>query len=59
MGVPAYVVLSDRTLGELASRRPTSPGALLDVPGIGPSKLERFGGELLELLAETEAAAGG
>jgi ATP-dependent DNA helicase RecQ len=52
LGVPAYVVLPDRTLGELATRRPSTTEALLDVPGIGPSKLERFGAELLRVLAE-------
>jgi ATP-dependent DNA helicase RecQ len=56
LGVPAYVVLKDQALAELAARRPTNPDALLAVPGIGPSKLERFGSELLQLLAEARPA---
>ena len=48
--VPAYVVFDDKTLAALASTRPTSPPALLDVPGIGPVKAERFGAEVLEIV---------
>ncbi len=50
-GVPAYVVLHDATLRELAARRPTSPGELATVRGLGPTKLERYGEELLAVLA--------
>lgn len=50
-GVPAYVVFSDRTLVELAERRPTTLIALSGIPGIGPAKLERYGDEVLDLLA--------
>ncbi len=50
-GVPAYVVLHDATLRELAATRPTSQGALLGVKGLGPVKLERYGDELLAVLA--------
>jgi superfamily II DNA helicase RecQ len=51
--VPAYVVLHDATLDELAARRPRSEGELAAVKGLGPTKLERYGDELLELLATT------
>ena len=50
-GVPAYVVLHDTTLDELAALRPRSKGELAAVRGFGPTKLERYGMELLELLA--------
>jgi ATP-dependent DNA helicase RecQ len=50
-GVPAYVVLHDATLHELAARRPSSPGELATVKGLGPTKLERYGEELLAVLA--------
>ena len=50
-GVPAYVILHDRTLRELAERRPDSPEGLLEVPGIGLAKAQRYGEDLLELLA--------
>ena len=49
--MPAYVVLHDATLDELASQRPVSPAELAAVKGLGPAKLDRYGDELLELLA--------
>jgi ATP-dependent DNA helicase RecQ len=50
-GVPAYVIFHDRTLAEIASRRPASVDELATVPGVGPSKLDRYGRQLLECLA--------
>jgi len=49
--VPAYVILHDRTLHELAARQPTNANELLDVPGIGQAKAERYGAGLLEIIA--------
>ena len=51
-GVPAYVILHDRTLAELAEQRPQSSSALLEIPGIGLAKADRYGKALLELLDE-------
>ncbi|MBK7675027.1 MAG: DNA helicase RecQ [Candidatus Accumulibacter sp.] len=53
-GVPAYVILHDRTLHEIASLLPDSPPALLGVPGIGLAKARRYGDELLALVAERD-----
>ena len=53
-GVPPYVVFHDRTLLELASRRPGSLPELGCVGGIGAAKLERYGQALLELLASVD-----
>jgi DNA helicase II / ATP-dependent DNA helicase PcrA len=50
--VPAYVIFHDRVLTELASSRPSTRRALLAVPGIGEVKVQRFGDELLAILAE-------
>jgi ATP-dependent DNA helicase RecQ len=50
-GVPAYVVFPDRTLVELAERRPLSLAALSGISGVGPAKLERYGEEVLDVLA--------
>lgn len=50
-GVPAYVVFNDRTLESLAAMRPSTAPALLEVPGIGPAKLEAYGDDLLDLIA--------
>jgi DNA helicase-2/ATP-dependent DNA helicase PcrA len=52
--VPAYVVFADTTLYELARLRPASRAALLDVPGIGPTKADRYGDDLIALLADRD-----
>jgi ATP-dependent DNA helicase RecQ len=52
--VPAFVVLSDRTLRALATARPASLGELADVPGIGAAKLERYGTAVLELVGSSQ-----
>ncbi len=57
--VPAYVVFPDRTLVEMAVRRPKSPYALGEIRGVGPMKIEKYGERFLALLRaadETEAA---
>ena len=50
--VPAFVVFSDRTLEQLADDAPTDERGLLAVSGIGRSKLEKYGEELLAVIAE-------
>jgi ATP-dependent DNA helicase RecQ len=49
-GVPPYVVFHDRTLVELAARKPTDLAALSQIGGIGAAKLERYGAGLLAVL---------
>ena len=49
LGVPAYVVMHDRTLNELAGARPRNPRELLEISGMGPAKVERFGEAILGL----------
>ena len=49
-GVPAYMVLANAALEALAQRRPQSRGGILEIKGIGKTKLEQYGDELLELL---------
>jgi DNA helicase-2/ATP-dependent DNA helicase PcrA len=48
--VPAYVVFADRTLAEIARVRPAGPAELLGVHGVGPSKIARYGEEVLALV---------
>jgi ATP-dependent DNA helicase RecQ len=50
-GVPAYVILHDRTLFEIAAQLPDSMQALLAVPGIGMAKAQRYAEELLAIVA--------
>jgi len=48
--VPAYVILHDKTLRELAEVRPTSHGMLAGITGMGSAKIEHYGAELLDLI---------
>ena len=48
--VPAYVILHDRVLREIASAKPASIAALGRISGIGENKLRRFGARLLALV---------
>ncbi|MDH3207049.1 MAG: ATP-dependent DNA helicase [Gemmatimonadota bacterium] len=48
--VPAYIVFSDKVLMEMAVRRPANDAELLDVPGVGPAKLEKYGPAFLTAL---------
>jgi superfamily II DNA helicase RecQ len=54
LGVPAYVVLHDRTLTALAQARPANPQQLLEISGMGPTKVERFGEAILGLCSAPE-----
>jgi ATP-dependent DNA helicase RecQ len=49
--LPPYVIFHDATLIEVARRRPASFAALADIPGIGRSKLDRYGAAVLAVLA--------
>jgi len=51
--VPAYVILHDTTLAEIARQRPADLAALAGIPGIGAKKLERYGAALLQAAAES------
>ena len=50
--VPPYVVFHDRTLAEIAHRRPATTGALATIPGVGPAKLERYGDAVIAILRD-------
>ena len=52
--VPPYVVCHDRTLLELAERRPASEAALHDITGLGSAKIARFGAAFLAVIAAEE-----
>jgi DNA helicase-2/ATP-dependent DNA helicase PcrA len=53
--VPAYVVLSDADLRGVAERLPKTMAELRQCRGFGPTKLERYGDELLSVLEGTAA----
>jgi DNA helicase-2/ATP-dependent DNA helicase PcrA len=54
-GKPAYVIFHDSTLEEIAKREPSSLDELLEVPGIGPTKADRYGDAVLKVVAESPA----
>lgn len=51
-GMPAYVVFNDATLYAIADRRPLTDDELLDIPGIGPVKVERYGAAVIAIISE-------
>jgi ATP-dependent DNA helicase UvrD/PcrA len=53
--VPAYVVFHDRTLAEIAARKPGDRTDLATISGVGPAKLERYADEILEIVGRTPA----
>jgi ATP-dependent DNA helicase RecQ len=50
LGVPAYVVFGDRTLIELAQRKPATQGQLSRIYGVGDAKLARYGDAFLDVI---------
>jgi ATP-dependent DNA helicase UvrD/PcrA len=49
-GVPPYVVFHDKTLAAIAAAKPASASALREIAGVGPTKVERYGDEVLAVL---------
>ena len=61
-GVPAYVVFPNRTLVDMARRRPRSEAEFAEVNGVGAAKLEQFAGPFLaaiDAVVSKDAAGGG
>ena len=50
--VPAFVILHDKTLADIARQRPRNLASLGSVSGIGAKKLERYGPALVELIGQ-------
>lgn len=48
--VPPYIVLNDRHLRSIAAAMPTSPQELLRCDGIGPTKLDRYGDQIVDVI---------
>jgi ATP-dependent DNA helicase UvrD/PcrA len=51
-GVPAFVVAHDTALASIAEAQPTTLAALRLVRGMGPAKLEKYGPEILAVIAK-------
>ncbi|NWF71571.1 MAG: ATP-dependent DNA helicase RecQ [Nitrospirae bacterium] len=49
-GVASFVIFHDKTLKAIASFRPVTSAALMEIPGIGDLKVERYGRRVLEVV---------
>ena len=56
-GVPAYVVMYDRTLAELANALPERTSELDSIHGLGPVKIEKYGQALLDVIHSSRNAS--
>ncbi|MGB8652518.1 MAG: ATP-dependent DNA helicase UvrD2, partial [Mycobacteriales bacterium] len=53
LGQPAYCVFTDATLAAIAEQKPATVAALVKIPGIGQAKLDKFGSDVLGLVAQS------
>ncbi|WP_426957270.1 DNA helicase RecQ [Muricoccus radiodurans] len=52
--VPAYVIFPDRTLADIAAQRPRTLDDLAMIHGVGASKLDRYGLDVLRVLRDAD-----
>jgi ATP-dependent DNA helicase RecQ len=51
-GLPAYIVFGDASLRDMARKRPSTPSAFLSVFGVGETKLNQYGGVMLDAIRQ-------
>ena len=51
-GVASFVIFHERTLKAIASYKPVTSAALMEIPGIGYRKIERYGRRVLQVVNE-------
>jgi DNA helicase-2/ATP-dependent DNA helicase PcrA len=51
LGKPAYTILTDASLAEIAEARPGSVAELARVNGVGPGKIDRYGPTILAIVS--------
>jgi ATP-dependent DNA helicase RecQ len=54
--VPAYVVAPNATLTEIAQRSPATLDELVEIKGLGPARIEKYGDEILAIVGELAAS---
>jgi ATP-dependent DNA helicase RecQ len=52
LGMPPYVIFHDATLRQIAASRPSTPAGLALINGVGETKLDRYGQQILDLLGQ-------
>jgi len=57
-GVPPYIVFGDATLVQMARDKPMDEQELLAISGVGLNKLEKYGHDFLDVIAEYCVASG-
>src|SRR5262249_22997861 len=50
-GVASFLIFHDKTLRAIAGFKPVTPAALLEIPGIGALKAERYGRRVLQVVS--------
>jgi ATP-dependent DNA helicase RecQ len=55
--VPPYVIFHDATLMQMMEYRPANSAAMLDISGVGPSKMDRYGDAFLKVIRDAEPVA--
>lgn len=56
MGLPAYVVLRQKSLLAIADALPSTPRELLKVDGIGKKTIDQYGQEILKIVADYKSS---
>jgi ATP-dependent DNA helicase RecQ len=51
--VPPYVIFHDKTIADIAARRPSDGAGLADVYGLGAGKIARYGADIIEVVTGT------
>jgi ATP-dependent DNA helicase RecQ len=51
-GVPPYIIFNDKTLRSMSAKLPQDKAAMLNVPGVGEAKYEKFGERFIQAIAE-------
>lgn len=52
LSVPAFRIMSNRTLSAIAENQPRSAAELLAIPGIGIKMMEKYGAQIYRILDE-------
>ena len=53
-GVPAYVIFPDKTLADMARRRPQNVAEFAEVNGVGAAKLKKFAAPFLDIIVSEQ-----
>ena len=50
--VPPYIIFNDKTLSDIAAKKPRTHDALLDIFGLGKAKSDRYGSAIIRIIAD-------